>query len=86
MALQQGLEYHPGKEAGYDEVAALCRVVSKVSGFYATHSRNRDSRYFVGFGEVLDVVRETGVRLQISHINPKYGCPGSYHAQYASDD
>ena len=70
-----GLEYHPGKMATYDELAALCRAVANVGGFYATHARNRDSRYFVGFGEGLDVARETGVRLQISHINPKYGCP-----------
>jgi len=70
-----GLEYHPGKMASYDEIAALCSTVARVDGFYATHSRNRDSRYFVGFGEALDVARETGVRLQISHINPKYGRP-----------
>jgi len=70
-----GLEYYPGKMATYDEIAALCQSVANVGGFYATHSRNRDSRYFVGFGEALDVARETGVRLQISHINPKYGRP-----------
>lgn len=75
FGLTTGLEYHPGKVAGYDEIAALCRAVAQVDGLYATHSRNRDSRYFVGFGEALDVARETGVRLQISHINPKYGRP-----------
>jgi N-acyl-D-aspartate/D-glutamate deacylase len=75
FGLTTGLEYNPGKMANYDEIAALCRVVSRVDGYYATHSRNRDSRYFVGFGEALDVSRETGVRLQISHINPKYGRP-----------
>ena len=46
-----------------------------MDGLYATHSRNRDRRYFVGFGEALDVTRDSGVRLQISHINPKYGRP-----------
>jgi N-acyl-D-aspartate/D-glutamate deacylase len=75
FGLTTGLEYHPGKMAGYDEIAALCRAVTRADGYYATHSRNRDSRYFVGFGEALDVARETGVRLQISHINPKYGRP-----------
>jgi N-acyl-D-aspartate/D-glutamate deacylase len=75
FGLTTGLEYNPGKMANYDEIAALCRVVSRLDGYYATHSRNRDSRYFVGFGEALDVARETGVRLQISHINPKYGRP-----------
>jgi len=70
-----GLEYHPGKTAAFDELAALCRTVADVDGIYATHSRNRDTRYFVGFGEALDLARDTGVRLQISHINPKYGRP-----------
>ena len=42
---------------------------------FPQHSRNRDTRYFVGFGEALDVARDTGVRLQISHINPKHGRP-----------
>ncbi|MCP4750465.1 MAG: D-aminoacylase [Proteobacteria bacterium] len=75
FGLSTGLEYHPGKMAGFDELAALCRAVARAGGYYATHSRNRDKRYFVGFGEALDLARETGVRLQISHINPKYGRP-----------
>lgn len=70
-----GLEYHPGKTATYDELRALCGAVAEVDALYATHSRNRDKRYFVGFGEALDVARDSGARLQISHINPKYGRP-----------
>lgn len=70
-----GLEYHPGKTAAFDELAALCTAVADADALYATHSRNRDRRYFVGFGEALDLARDTGVRLQISHINPKYGRP-----------
>jgi N-acyl-D-aspartate/D-glutamate deacylase len=75
FGLTTGLEYHPGKMSQYDELAVLCRATAEADGLYATHSRNRDLRYFVGFGEALDVARDTGVRLQISHINPKYGRP-----------
>jgi len=75
FGLTTGLEYHPGKMAVHDEISALCRAVARVNGLYATHSRNRDSRYLVGFGEALDVARDSGVRLQISHINLKYGRP-----------
>lgn len=70
-----GLEYHPGKMATFDELTALCKPVAAADALYATHSRNRDKRYFVGFGEALDLARDSGVRLQISHINPKYGRP-----------
>lgn len=70
-----GLEYHPGKMATHDEIVAICTAVAAADGVYATHARNRDTRYFVGFGEALDVARDSGVRLQISHINPKYGRP-----------
>lgn len=70
-----GLEYHPGKAATYDELRALCASVARADALYATHARNRDTRYLVGFGEALDVARDTGTRLQISHINPKYGRP-----------
>ena len=75
FGMSTGLEYHPGKMAGFDELAALCRAVAQVGGYYATHTRNRDKRYFVGFGEAMDLARETTVRLQISHINTKYGRP-----------
>lgn len=75
FGMSTGLEYHPGKLAGYDELVALCRAVAQAGGYYCTHSRNRDIRYFVGFGEAMDLARESGVRLQISHINPKYGRP-----------
>lgn len=70
-----GLEYHPGKEARYDEILELCKITAKHNGLYATHTRNRDTCYISGFGEALDVARNSGVRLQISHINPKYGRP-----------
>lgn len=70
-----GLEYHPGKMATFDELTALCKSVTRADALYATHSRNRDTRYMVGFGEALDLARDSGVRLQISHINPKYGRP-----------
>lgn len=75
FGLTRGLEYHPGKMAVHDEIVSLCRAVARGNGFYATHSRNRDTRYLVGFGEALDVARDSVVRLQISHINPKYGRP-----------
>ena len=72
-----GLEYQPGKEARTDELAALCRVAAEHGGFYATHVRNRDIYYDLAFAEAISTARNSGVRLQISHINPKFGRPDS---------
>ena len=35
---------------------------------YATHVRNRDSHYDLGFGEAIATARQSGAKLQISHI------------------
>lgn len=73
--MSSGLEYFPGSSASADEIDGLCRVVSKYNGLYATHVRNRDENYKQGFLEPLDSASRSGVRLQISHIVPKYGAP-----------
>ncbi len=70
-----GLEYWPGSLATPDQVAALCRVAAKKDVLYATHVRNRDVFYDLGFTEALACARDSGARLQISHIQPKFGAP-----------
>ncbi len=70
-----GLEYWPGSLATPDQVAALCEVAARKDVLYATHVRNRDLFYDLGFGEALACARASGARLQISHIQPKYGAP-----------
>ena len=73
--MSSGLEYFPGSSATSGEIDGLCRVVEKYNGLYATHVRNRDEKYRQGFQEPLDTALRSGVRLQISHIVPKYGAP-----------
>lgn len=75
FGLSTGLEYHPGKGAMTLELEKLCKVVAKYNGTHASHVRNRDKYALTGFTEVMDLSRNTGVRLQISHLNPKYGRP-----------
>ena len=50
-------------------------MVADRDGFHASHVRNRDIYYDLGFTEVLSIGRVAGVRTQISHIQPKYGRP-----------
>lgn len=79
-----GLEYWPGSLASPDQLADLAKVAAKHDVLYATHVRNRDLFYDLGFGEALATARAAGARLQISHIQPKFGAP-DYAMQHAID-
>ncbi len=45
------------------------------AGLYSTHVRNRDRHYDLGFGEAISAARQSGARLQISHMQTKHGAP-----------
>ncbi|WP_116474930.1 N-acyl-D-amino-acid deacylase family protein [Zobellella maritima] len=75
IGFSTGLEYSPGSSAPTSEITQLCKVLQQYDRLYATHVRNRDIYYEQGFGEALAVARNAGVRLQISHIAPKFGAP-----------
>lgn len=75
IGFSTGLEYWPGSEADEDEIVALAEVAARWGGLYATHVRNRDVDCEKGFAEALRAARRSRARLQISHIQPKYGAP-----------
>ena len=71
-----GLEYFPGVFAAAEHLVPMCEVATKYGRLYATHVRNRDTQYDLGFAEAIATARQSGSRLQISHIQPKFGAPG----------
>jgi N-acyl-D-amino-acid deacylase len=75
IGFSTGLEYFPGNIAPQHEIAALCKCCAGNGLLYATHVRNRDVYYDLGFSEAIATARHAGARLQISHIQPKYGAP-----------
>ena len=75
IGVSSGLEYHPGFNADLNELVAIAKVAAEYDSMYATHVRNRDWHYEMGVGEALATARLSGVRLQISHLVPKYGAP-----------
>jgi N-acyl-D-aspartate/D-glutamate deacylase len=75
IGFSTGLEYFPGNIAPQHEIASLCQCCAKHGLLYATHVRNRDVYYDLGFTEAIATARHAGARLQISHIQPKYGAP-----------
>ena len=70
-----GLEYWPGSICAPEHIVPLCAVAARRGRLYATHVRNRDAYYDLGFSEALSTARNAAARLQISHIQPKYGAP-----------
>jgi N-acyl-D-aspartate/D-glutamate deacylase len=70
-----GLEYFPGILAAPEHLVPLCEVAAEHGRLYATHVRNRDTQYDLGFSEAIATARQSGARLQISHIQPKFGAP-----------
>lgn len=70
-----GLEYFPGILAAPEHLVPMCEVAAKHGRPYATHVRNRDTHYDLGFAEAIATARQSGAKLQISHIQPKFGAP-----------
>ena len=66
--LTTGLIYQPGKYSDAAEVTALARVAAARGGFYATHMRSEGDAILEAIDEVLDLVRATGIRAEISHL------------------
>ncbi len=73
--LSTGLEYWPGNEAAATDIDALAALAGQRERLYATHVRNRDVDCEKGFAEAIRTARRAGARLQISHIQPKFGAP-----------
>ncbi len=72
FGLSSGLEYTPGSFAGPEEIQALCQVVARQGGIYATHMRDEGDRLIESLDESIAAARASGVRLQISHFKTAY--------------
>lgn len=73
--LSSGLEYFPGIMSAPEHLVPLCEIAASYKRLYATHVRNRDTHYDLGFAEAIATARQSSVKLQISHIQPKFGAP-----------
>ena len=66
--LTTGLIYQPGKYSTPEEVVALAKVTAERGGYYATHMRSEGDRILEAIDEVIDLVRATGIRAEVSHL------------------
>ena len=70
VGLSTGLDYAPGIFADAAELAALCDEVAAVDGLYVTHMRGGyEANAAVGFAEIAEIVRLSGVRAHVSHLH-----------------
>ncbi|MBP5229011.1 MAG: D-aminoacylase [Bacteroidales bacterium] len=68
VGLSFGLEYTPGSYGRTEEFIALLKVVAKHDALYAIHMRNEDDRVEEAIAEAISLARESGARLEISHL------------------
>ena len=66
--LTTGLIYQPGKYSTPAEVVALAKVAAAKGGYYATHMRSEGDHILEAIDEVIELVKTTGIRAEISHL------------------
>lgn len=69
VGLSAGLTYVPGVYADEDELRALCSVVAAHGGYYAPHHRSYGRGAIEAYAECLDLARQTGVALHLTHAH-----------------
>jgi N-acyl-D-amino-acid deacylase len=72
VGLSTGLEFDPGRRATTEEIIDLAEVVGAYDGIYASHIRNRAKHLQAAVEEFLAIVRASGTRGQVSHLNVRY--------------
>jgi N-acyl-D-amino-acid deacylase len=80
FGMSTGLVYPPGCFAETDEIIALCRVVARYHGIYASHIRGERETILEAVAEAIRIGAESGVPVQVSHNAPKFGAPEDAHA------
>ncbi|WP_324668801.1 N-acyl-D-amino-acid deacylase family protein [Geochorda subterranea] len=67
FGMSTGLVYPPGMYSDTSELIELSKIVARYGGFYASHMRGEASTVVDSVREALQIGREAGVRVQISH-------------------
>jgi N-acyl-D-amino-acid deacylase len=75
FGMSTGLVYPPGCFAQTDEIVELCRTVAQYQGLYTSHIRGERETILEAVAEAIEIGRQAGVAVQISHNAPKYGAP-----------
>ncbi len=66
--LSFGLIYPPGSYGNTRELIEMAKVVARYDGIIMVHMRNEKGKILESIDEMLTVIKESGARLQISHL------------------
>ncbi len=66
--MSSGLFYVPENYYTKDDLLEICKVLADNGGLWTVHMRDEGRQLFAAVDEVLDVARQTGVCLEISHL------------------
>lgn len=87
--LSTGLEFEPGRHARTGELVRLAKVAGRRGGWHSSHIRNRDEFLQTAVEEFLAVVRESGCRGELLHLNVRHNsgaAEGAWERAVASVD
>jgi N-acyl-D-amino-acid deacylase len=73
--MSSGLVYPPGCFASSEELLRLCRVVARHQGIYTSHVRGERETILQAVTEALELGRQAGCPVEVSHNAPKWGAP-----------
>ncbi len=68
LGVSTGLMYAPGSSAPREELLAICRSAARLGKICATHMRSYSDSLLEAIREQLELARDSGCRLQISHL------------------
>jgi N-acyl-D-aspartate/D-glutamate deacylase len=68
LGLSTGLAYSHEREAGWDELVKLAEIAKENERFYSTHLRDESGNILAALQEAIDLARQTGVSLEVSHL------------------
>lgn len=80
IGFSTGLEFDPGVVSHPEEVERLASIVAEYDANYSSHMRDEGTYILEAIEEFLEVIRKTGLRGTVSHLNVKYdnGIPNEY--------
>jgi N-acyl-D-amino-acid deacylase len=68
MGFSTGLAYSHEKAAAWDELIEMVEIAKSHNLIYTTHLRSEAENALAALDEALDIAKETGVNLQVSHL------------------